>query len=190
MSPGPPSSAASWHADPEYAFLALPQDTVLLVRSQVRASFLRSSLQCPLPLMIVAEALLGFWSPCGLSTEEPGPHLDTAAGPSQYRHPLRPPLSSHAPAVPHPSSLPRHRPWRLHCRQDFQQWAIHQHFLPMPSAAGGCDGDLEAACTTLVDVLMDFCQRLGTLVPRGTCVLILVALRMFLFLLVHTFGHT
>ncbi|KAG5200384.1 hypothetical protein JEQ12_004918 [Ovis aries] len=43
-------------------------------------------------------------------------------------------------------------------RQDFQQWAIHQHFLPMPSAAGGCDGDLEAACTTLVDVLMDFCQ--------------------------------
>ncbi|KAF4010653.1 hypothetical protein G4228_002131 [Cervus hanglu yarkandensis] len=45
-------------------------------------------------------------------------------------------------------------------RQDFQQWAIHQHFLPMPSAAGGCDGDLEAACTTLVDVLMDFCQSL------------------------------
>ncbi|XP_027369548.1 Fanconi anemia group A protein isoform X2 [Bos indicus x Bos taurus] len=43
-------------------------------------------------------------------------------------------------------------------RQDFQQWAIHQHFLPMPSATGGCDGDLEAACTTLVDVLMDFCQ--------------------------------
>ncbi|KAB0384997.1 hypothetical protein FD755_006914 [Muntiacus reevesi] len=43
-------------------------------------------------------------------------------------------------------------------RQDFQQWAIHQHFLPMPSAAGGCDGDLEAACTTLVNVLMDFCQ--------------------------------
>lgn len=39
----------------------------------------------------------------------------------------------------------------------------------MPSAAGGCDGDLEAACTTLVDVLMDFCQRLGTLVPRGMC---------------------
>nr|XP_020740950.1 Fanconi anemia group A protein [Odocoileus virginianus texanus] len=43
-------------------------------------------------------------------------------------------------------------------RQDFQQWAIHQHFLPMPSAADGCDGDLEAACTTLVNVLMDFCQ--------------------------------
>ncbi|XP_040109570.1 Fanconi anemia group A protein isoform X1 [Oryx dammah] len=43
-------------------------------------------------------------------------------------------------------------------RQDFQQWAIHQHFLPMPSATGGCDGDLEAACTSLVDVLMDFCQ--------------------------------
>ncbi|XP_049559518.1 Fanconi anemia group A protein isoform X2 [Orcinus orca] len=43
-------------------------------------------------------------------------------------------------------------------RQDFHQWAIHQHFLPAPSATGGCDGDLEVACATLVDVLMDFCQ--------------------------------
>ncbi|XP_036690665.1 Fanconi anemia group A protein isoform X3 [Balaenoptera musculus] len=43
-------------------------------------------------------------------------------------------------------------------RRDFHQWAIHQHFLPAPSATGGCDGDLEVACTTLVDVLMDFCQ--------------------------------
>ncbi|XP_057569459.1 Fanconi anemia group A protein isoform X4 [Hippopotamus amphibius kiboko] len=43
-------------------------------------------------------------------------------------------------------------------RQEFQQWAIHQHFLPAPSGAGGCDGDLEVACTTLVDVLMDVCQ--------------------------------
>lgn len=57
----------------------------------------------------------------------------------------------------------------------------------MPSAAGGCDGDLEAACTTLVDVLMDFCQRLGTLVPRGTCVLILVVLRMFFFFFLRMF---
>ncbi|XP_059940419.1 Fanconi anemia group A protein isoform X4 [Mesoplodon densirostris] len=43
-------------------------------------------------------------------------------------------------------------------RQAFHQWAIHQHFLPAPSATGGCDGDLAVACTTLVDVLMDFCQ--------------------------------
>ncbi|XP_037671434.1 Fanconi anemia group A protein isoform X3 [Choloepus didactylus] len=43
-------------------------------------------------------------------------------------------------------------------RRDFQQWAIHQHFLPGPSAAGGCDGDLETACSALVQVLLDFCQ--------------------------------
>ncbi|XP_046539282.1 Fanconi anemia group A protein isoform X4 [Equus quagga] len=43
-------------------------------------------------------------------------------------------------------------------RWDFHQWAIHEHFLPQPAAAGGCDGDLETACTVLVDVLLDFCQ--------------------------------
>ncbi|KAK1330595.1 hypothetical protein QTO34_010791 [Cnephaeus nilssonii] len=43
-------------------------------------------------------------------------------------------------------------------RRDFHQWAIHEHFVPMPSTAGGCDGDLETACTILVNVLMDFCQ--------------------------------
>ncbi|KAM5262617.1 Fanconi anemia group A protein [Ctenodactylus gundi] len=43
-------------------------------------------------------------------------------------------------------------------RQDFHQWAIHQHFLPAPSASGGCDGDLEVACTVLVDMLMTFYQ--------------------------------
>nr|XP_008533875.1 PREDICTED: Fanconi anemia group A protein isoform X6 [Equus przewalskii] len=43
-------------------------------------------------------------------------------------------------------------------RRDFHQWAIHEHFLPQPAAAGGCDGDLETACTVLVDVLLDFCQ--------------------------------
>lgn len=96
ISPGPPSSAASWHADPEYAFLALPQDTVLSVRSQVRASFLRSSLQCPLPLVVVAEALLGFWSPCGLSTGEPGPHLDTL---------LLDPASTDAPSTPRSAAM-------------------------------------------------------------------------------------
>lgn len=56
MSPGPRSSPVSWRADLEYAFLALPQ---------VGASFPCSSLQCPLPLVVVAEALLEFWSPCG-----------------------------------------------------------------------------------------------------------------------------
>ncbi|XP_055088870.1 Fanconi anemia group A protein isoform X2 [Symphalangus syndactylus] len=43
-------------------------------------------------------------------------------------------------------------------RQDFHQWAIHEHFLPESSASGGCDGDLEAACTILVNALMDFQQ--------------------------------
>ncbi|XP_053411746.1 Fanconi anemia group A protein isoform X2 [Nycticebus coucang] len=43
-------------------------------------------------------------------------------------------------------------------RLDFHQWAIHGHFLPAPSASGGCDGDLEVACTILVNVLLDFCQ--------------------------------
>ncbi|XP_026932254.1 Fanconi anemia group A protein isoform X2 [Acinonyx jubatus] len=43
-------------------------------------------------------------------------------------------------------------------RWDFQQWAIHEYFLPKPSAAGGCDGDLQVACAVLVDVLIDFRQ--------------------------------
>lgn len=59
------------------------------------------------------------------------------------------------------------QPWGLLCRWDFHQWAIREHFLPMPSAAGGCDGDLETACTLLVNGLMDFCQRLGVLMPKS-----------------------
>ncbi|XP_062965475.1 Fanconi anemia group A protein [Cynocephalus volans] len=43
-------------------------------------------------------------------------------------------------------------------RWDFHQWAIHEHFLPAPAASGGCEGDLEAACTVLVNVLLDFYQ--------------------------------
>ncbi|XP_057609613.1 Fanconi anemia group A protein [Chionomys nivalis] len=43
-------------------------------------------------------------------------------------------------------------------RRDFHQWAIYEHFLPAPSALGGCDGDLEAAFTVLVSELMDFYQ--------------------------------
>ncbi|EQB76983.1 Fanconi anemia group A protein [Camelus ferus] len=44
-------------------------------------------------------------------------------------------------------------------RWDFHQWALHQHFLPAPCAVGGCDGDLETACSILLDALMDSCQR-------------------------------
>ncbi|ERE80631.1 putative Fanconi anemia group A protein like protein [Cricetulus griseus] len=43
-------------------------------------------------------------------------------------------------------------------RYDFHQWAIYEHFFPAPSALGGCDGDLVAACTVLVSELMDFYQ--------------------------------
>ncbi|XP_073911552.1 Fanconi anemia group A protein isoform X4 [Castor canadensis] len=43
-------------------------------------------------------------------------------------------------------------------RQDFHQWAIHEHYLPQPSSLGGCSGDLEVACTILVSELMDFYQ--------------------------------
>ncbi|KAL1784773.1 hypothetical protein HispidOSU_020115 [Sigmodon hispidus] len=43
-------------------------------------------------------------------------------------------------------------------RHDFHQWAIYEHFFPTPSASGGCDGDLEAACAVLVSELMDFYQ--------------------------------
>ncbi|XP_051057558.1 Fanconi anemia group A protein [Phodopus roborovskii] len=43
-------------------------------------------------------------------------------------------------------------------RHDFHQWAIYEHFFPAPSALGGCQGDLEAACTVLVSELMDFYQ--------------------------------
>ena len=53
------------------------------------------------------------------------------------------------------------------CRWDFHQWAIYEHFLPKPSAAGGCDGELQTACTVLVDVLIDFCQRLAMLMPKS-----------------------
>ncbi|KAG8508176.1 Fanconi anemia group A protein [Galemys pyrenaicus] len=49
--------------------------------------------------------------------------------------------------------------WLCCGRRDFQCWAIHGHFLPAPTAAGGCDGDLEAACTTLAEALLDFHQR-------------------------------
>ncbi|KAI5276850.1 Fanconi Anemia Group A Protein [Manis pentadactyla] len=43
-------------------------------------------------------------------------------------------------------------------RWDFHQWAIYEHFLPKHCATGGCGGDLETACTVLIEALMDFCQ--------------------------------
>lgn len=43
-------------------------------------------------------------------------------------------------------------------RHDFHQWAIYEHFLPAPSALGGCDGNVEAAYTVLVSEVMNFYQ--------------------------------
>ncbi|NXU39219.1 FANCA protein, partial [Drymodes brunneopygia] len=45
-------------------------------------------------------------------------------------------------------------------RQDFHFWAIYQRYLPAPSAAGGCDGDLEKACGLIINAILDSSQRL------------------------------
>ncbi|NXK98292.1 FANCA protein, partial [Formicarius rufipectus] len=45
-------------------------------------------------------------------------------------------------------------------RQDFHYWAIYQKYLPAPSTAGGCDGDLEKACGVIINALLDSSQRL------------------------------
>uniref|UniRef100_A0A8C9MZ90 FA complementation group A n=1 Tax=Serinus canaria TaxID=9135 RepID=A0A8C9MZ90_SERCA len=45
-------------------------------------------------------------------------------------------------------------------RQDFHHWAIYQRYLPAPSAAGGCDGDLEKACAVILNAILDSSQRL------------------------------
>ncbi|TRZ15413.1 hypothetical protein HGM15179_011660 [Zosterops borbonicus] len=50
-------------------------------------------------------------------------------------------------------------------RQDFHHWAIYQRYLPAPSAAGGCDGDLEKACGVIINALLDSSQRLD----QGGC---------------------
>ncbi|NXO54445.1 FANCA protein, partial [Aramus guarauna] len=49
-------------------------------------------------------------------------------------------------------------------RQDFHYWAIYQWYLPAPSASGGCDGDLEKACSIIINAILDSSQRsdLGT----------------------------
>ncbi|XP_050834843.1 Fanconi anemia group A protein isoform X3 [Serinus canaria] len=43
-------------------------------------------------------------------------------------------------------------------RQDFHHWAIYQRYLPAPSAAGGCDGDLEKACAVILNAILDSSQ--------------------------------
>ncbi|NWH98047.1 FANCA protein, partial [Tichodroma muraria] len=45
-------------------------------------------------------------------------------------------------------------------RQDFHHWAIYQRYLPAPSAAGGCGGDLEKACGVIINAILDSSQRL------------------------------
>ncbi|NXV06034.1 FANCA protein, partial [Cettia cetti] len=45
-------------------------------------------------------------------------------------------------------------------RQEFHHWAIYQRYLPAPSAAGGCGGDLEKACGVIVNAILDSSQRL------------------------------
>ncbi|NXQ27836.1 FANCA protein, partial [Alaudala cheleensis] len=45
-------------------------------------------------------------------------------------------------------------------RQDFHHWAIYQRYLPAPSAAGGCDGDLEEACGVILNAILDSSHRL------------------------------
>ncbi|XP_068006848.1 Fanconi anemia group A protein isoform X2 [Melanerpes formicivorus] len=50
-------------------------------------------------------------------------------------------------------------------RHDFHYWAIYQWYLPAPSASGGCDGDLEAACGIIVNAILDSLQRLDL----GSC---------------------
>ncbi|NWX41782.1 FANCA protein, partial [Steatornis caripensis] len=50
-------------------------------------------------------------------------------------------------------------------RQDFHYWAIYQWYLPAPSASGGCDGDLEKACSVIINTILDASQRLDL----GSC---------------------
>ncbi|NXP65724.1 FANCA protein, partial [Chloropsis cyanopogon] len=45
-------------------------------------------------------------------------------------------------------------------RQDFHHWAIYQRYLPAPSAAGGCDGDLQKACGVILHAILDSSHRL------------------------------
>ncbi|XP_074140807.1 Fanconi anemia group A protein [Sminthopsis crassicaudata] len=50
-------------------------------------------------------------------------------------------------------------------RQYFHHWALYQQYLPESSVAGGCDGDLEKACSILVETMVDFCLRSSSCPP-------------------------
>nr|DBA16908.1 TPA: hypothetical protein GDO54_002435 [Pyxicephalus adspersus] len=41
-------------------------------------------------------------------------------------------------------------------RQDYQRWAVNQCFLPESSTTGGCGNNLEKACSTIVNAILDF----------------------------------
>nr|XP_014345825.1 PREDICTED: Fanconi anemia group A protein-like [Latimeria chalumnae] len=44
-------------------------------------------------------------------------------------------------------------------RQDYQRWACCQLYLPLSSAVGGCDGDLELACKAIINAVVDSNNR-------------------------------
>ncbi|XP_074533499.1 Fanconi anemia group A protein [Halichoeres trimaculatus] len=62
-------------------------------------------------------------------------------------------------------------------RQEYQQWACLEHFLPLPEERGGCGGDMKILCAHLLNAIMDHqllsSQCLETPHPResitGTC---------------------
>ncbi|XP_069037492.1 Fanconi anemia group A protein isoform X4 [Lepisosteus oculatus] len=49
-------------------------------------------------------------------------------------------------------------------RQEYQQWACHQQYLPAPLAMGGCDGHLETACLAIFNAAVE-----TSLSCRSTC---------------------
>ncbi|NWT04324.1 FANCA protein, partial [Mionectes macconnelli] len=60
-------------------------------------------------------------------------------------------------------------------RQDFHYWAIYQRYLPAPSTAGGCDGDLEKACGVIINALLDSSQRNKEGLSAGSCAALTVS---------------
>ncbi|XP_029464071.1 Fanconi anemia group A protein [Rhinatrema bivittatum] len=44
-------------------------------------------------------------------------------------------------------------------RREYHRWAVYQYYLPISSADGGCDGNLEQACVVILHTMMDFCKR-------------------------------
>ncbi|XP_041651372.1 Fanconi anemia group A protein isoform X2 [Cheilinus undulatus] len=61
-------------------------------------------------------------------------------------------------------------------RQEYQQWACLEHYLPLPEEQGGCGGDIKNLCAHLLTAIMDqqhLSQSFQHLHPRvserGTC---------------------